>query len=54
MKNLEMNSFLPSSFWQFPKSQWGVLWWLRVKEPTCKCRRYMFNPWVGKIPWARK
>ena len=26
------------------------------KEPTCQCRRckrYGFNPWVGKIPWRR-
>ena len=23
------------------------------KEPTCQCRRYGFNTWVGKIPWRR-
>ena len=25
-----------------------------VKGPGCQCRRYGFNPWVGKIPWRRK
>ena len=25
-----------------------------AKESTCQCRRYRFNPWVGKIPWRRK
>ena len=27
------------------------------KEPACqciRCKRYGFNPWVGKIPWIRK
>ena len=27
------------------------------KESTCQCRRrkkYMFDPWVGMIPWSRK
>ena len=26
------------------------------KEPTCQCRRckrFRFNPWVGKISWRR-
>ena len=29
----------------------------QVKESTCqdrRCRRYGFDPWVGKIPWSRK
>ena len=25
-----------------------------VKKFTCQCRRYEFNPWVGKILWRRK
>ena len=25
-------------------------WWLSGKEYTCQCRRYGFNPWVGRIP----
>ena len=24
------------------------------KESSCQCRRYRFDPWVGKIPWRRK
>ena len=28
--------------------------WLSGKESTCQCRRYRFNPWIGKIPWRRK
>ena len=23
------------------------------KEPSCQCKRYGFEPWVGKIPWGR-
>ena len=32
----------------------GLPWWLGGKECTCKCRRWGFNLWVGKIPWRRK
>ena len=32
----------------------GLPWWFSGKEPTCKCRRPGFNPWIGKIPWRRK
>ena len=28
--------------------------WLSGKEPACRCRRRIFSPWVGKIPWRRK
>ena len=31
--------------------------WLSGEEPACQCRRcrkWQFNPWVGKIPWRRK
>ena len=28
-------------------------WWLSGKEPACQCKRYGFNPWVGKIPLRR-
>ena len=31
----------------------GLPWWLRGKESTCQCRRYRFNPWIGKIPSRR-
>jgi len=24
------------------------------KESVCQCRRCMFDPWVGKIPWRRE
>ena len=29
-------------------------WWLSDKDSACRCRRYGFNPWVGKILWRRK
>ena len=28
--------------------------WLSCKESACQCRRYGFNPWVGKFPCRRK
>ena len=33
---------------------WGLPWWLRGKETTCKFRRHGFSCWVGKIPWRRE
>ena len=30
----------------------GFLWWLRVKEFACQCRRHEFDPWSQKIPHA--
>ena len=32
----------------------GHPWWLSSKESACQCRRFEFNPWVGKIPWRRE
>ena len=35
----------------------GLPWWLSGKESACQCRRcwrWVFDPWVGKIPWSRK
>ena len=32
----------------------GLPCWLSGKEPTCRCGRHGFNPWVRKIPWRRK
>ena len=32
----------------------GLPWWLSSKEFSCQCRRPVFNPWLGKIPWRRK
>ena len=32
----------------------GLLTWLSGQESTCQCRRYRFDPWVGKILWRRK
>ena len=29
-------------------------WWLSGEESVCKCRRPMFDPRVGKIPWRRE
>ena len=34
-----------------------TLWlpgWLSGKESACQCRRHVFDPWIGKIPWRRK
>ena len=39
------------------KPQIGLPRWCCGKELTCQCRRcrkFGFNPWVGKIPWSRK
>ena len=33
---------------------WGLPSWIRGKKFTCQCKRYGFNPWVGKLPWGRK
>ena len=27
---------------------------LTSKESACQCKRHVFDPWVGKIPWRRK
>ena len=27
--------------------------WLSGKDSFCQCRRWGFDPWVGKIPWRR-
>ena len=35
------------SFLEFPR-------WYSGKETACQCKRYSFDPWVGKIPWRRK
>ena len=32
----------------------GLPRWLSGKESACQCRRWVFNPWVWKIPWRRK
>ena len=32
----------------------GLPWWLSGEQPNCQCRRHVFDPWVGKIPWRRK
>ena len=32
----------------------GLPWWLSGKESACQCRRWGFDPWVGKIPLRRK
>ena len=31
----------------------GLPPWLSGKESTCQCRRYGFDPWVGKISWTK-
>ena len=29
-------------------------WWLSDKESTCQHGRRRFDPWAGKIPWAKE
>ena len=29
-------------------------WWLSSKRIRLQCRRFRFDPWVGKIPWRKK
>jgi len=31
----------------------GLPWWLRQYREHLQCRRFRFDPWVGKIPWSR-
>ena len=46
-----------SYFWGTQET-WGTPKWFSGKESACQCRRCkrcMFDPWVGKkIPWRRK
>ena len=35
-------------------SRQGLPWWLWSKESTCQCRRHGFDPWSGKIPYAKE
>ena len=35
------------------KGRWrGLPWWLGGEESAYQCRRHMFDPWSGKIPYA--
>ena len=29
-------------------------WWFSGKQSICQCRRWMFDPWVGKIPLEKE
>ena len=40
--------FLPTN------ATYGLPWWLMDKESACQCKRYVFDPCVGKIPWRRQ
>ena len=42
----------PLSVLVIPQTFWGFLGGPVVKY--LQCRRYRFDPWVGKIPWSRK
>ena len=33
--------------------EWGPPRGLHGEEYACHCRRWRFDPWVGKIPWRR-
>ena len=39
---------------QVPRVLLGLPWWPSGEESACQCRRYRFDPWVGKIPWRRE
>ena len=43
-------SLLFKSMYLFP----GLPWWLSNKDSAYQCRRHVFDPWIGKIPWRRK
>ena len=32
----------------------GLPRWLSSEESACQCGRYLFHPWMGKIPWRSK
>ena len=32
----------------------GLPMWLSAKEYACQCRRFEFDPWVGKASWRRQ
>ena len=32
----------------------GLSWWLRWHRSCLQCKKPVFDPWVGKIPWRRE
>ena len=32
----------------------GLPWWFTSKEPTCRCRRCEFDPWVREDPLEKE
>ena len=49
--------FLSSCIINLPSFHWMLPRWCSGKESACQCRRckrHVFDPWVGKIPWRRK
>ena len=41
--------FTPPAFTEHLFWRLGFPWWVNGKESACQCRRYRFNPWVGKF-----
>ena len=39
---------------KWSSEQHRLPWWLSGIEPTCQCRRHIFDPRIRKIPWRRK
>ena len=35
-------------------SELGLSRWLSGRELACQCRRRVFDPWIGKIPWRKE
>ena len=45
---------LGRSRWVFCPSRCRLPWWLRCSRIRLQCRRLVFDPWVGKIPWRKE
>jgi len=53
---VERNKRMREEIHKSYKEKWGFLVGTKGKEPACqcrRCRRYGFDPWVGKIPCRR-
>ena len=52
-----MTKWLTLSLYWYKGVSQVVQWLKKKKKSTCwcrRCKRFRFDPWVGKIPWSRK